>query len=204
MQLTHKVKNGFGHANWRPKPAPFTPNAFMERLEEVFGSTLRIRWSVVQGAWQIEQKVARASFAPLGRNAFRDDVIRAREGYDLVMVVQAGPEMHCPICDTPVQAPKLETAEVTCKACRRAHSDARIMGGWFPLGEVLIEHLKKCDPERVDQRRRVAAESDSAWHLKQLLEASQRREIAAQYGDALRDQMPKAGFPSLTLDAWRH
>jgi hypothetical protein len=198
-----KVKKGFGSANWQPKPAPAFPTAFAQALDAMFAGSLRIRWSVVEGAWHLEQQVGRgAALPPLGANPWRDDWIRANDGFALVMVVQPRPDMHCPVCDATVQAPYLECAEVFCARCRRNGSDARHMAAYFPLGDALLAHLRSISPLLANQRHRVAQEEALLQRRKRWEEEAEQRELAAQLKDAAIEQLPKAGFPSLTPSSW--
>src|SRR5687767_7794014 len=84
-------------------PAPFSPDRFQLRLEEVFGRRFRIRWSLRKGAWHIEQRVGRAALAPLRIAEWDDSLIRARDGYALVMEVRPGTTMPCPFCHGKVE-----------------------------------------------------------------------------------------------------
>lgn len=205
MPLHSKIVKGFGSDEWRPSPQPFTPTAFAERLDEVFGGRLRIRWSFIEGAWHIEERLPRRAVRPpTGLNRYRDDYVRAADGYGLVMRVHPGTKAPCPVCHLDVSLPVMETAEVTCTNCTRKGRDGKFWGAYFPLGECLIDHLRLCSPEGQDQIARVRRESEAGETLKRRAAESQAREGAAQFGDALRDQLPKAGFPSLVPDSWRH
>ncbi|HYE80378.1 MAG TPA: hypothetical protein VEI97_20565 [bacterium] len=185
-------------------PCPYNPRSFQSRMEAVFGDRLRLRWSLRLGAWVIEQKVGRAALRPIRVEEWDDTLIRARDGYALVMVVQPGNRMACPFCHLTIAVPVMETAEARCEYCLSRNVDARFMTSFYPLGEVLIDHLKKIDPERREQRERVLREEAKALSVKELAEAADAREGAAQFKDSLLDQLPKAGFPSLVPDAWRH
>lgn len=200
---TDKVKKGFGSATWQPKPSPAFPTAFADALHQMFGDSLRIRWSLVEGAWHIEQQVGRAAaLPPLGNNPWRDDWIRANDGYSLVMVVQPFPDMACPVCQATVTAPFLESAEILCTRCRRNGSDARHMAAYFPLGPALLDHLRAISPLLGHQKRRVLQEEALAQRRQKWEVDALERERAAQLKDGILDTFPKAGFPSLTPSSW--
>lgn len=188
-----------------PKPALYHPTHFHARMEEVFGGRLRLRWSVRHGCWFIEQKVGRAALKPIRIQEWDDSLIQARDGYALVMVIQPGTRMACPFCHLPIDVPLLETREAVCTHCTSKGRDAKFMTAYYPLGEVLIDHLKSWDPERqpeiLDRIRREEAEALKA--LDREHEAG-HREAGQQLKDGLLDQLPKAGFPSLVPDGWRH
>jgi hypothetical protein len=186
-------------------PQLYSADRFAARLEEVFSDRLRIRWSLRRGAWLIESKVGRGYGAlPIPVAEWDDSLIATRDGYAPVMAVQPGDRMPCPRCGLGTSVPICETKEIKCVPCMARGHDSRWMAAFYPLGEVLIDHLKKIDPLRREQLERVQAEERAAMKAKERESDALARETAHQFGDSLRDQMPKAGFPSLTLDSWRH
>lgn len=126
------------------------PEHFLERLREVFGNRLRIRWSAQRRAWLIEHKLPpeAAPVPPLFFDAARDDHLQAADGYEGVMLIQPGDRMDCEFCHLPLKVPLKEIKEIGCRYCLERGRDARFMVCYWPLDETLIDHLKSIDPER--------------------------------------------------------
>lgn len=93
--------------------------------------------------------------------------------------------MPCPQCNLPLKVPELRFKEVRCEHCIRRGRDGRILAGYFPLGEALLEHLRRTDPLR-GAIERLSQEADK--HNQRLLE-SRAREVANTI-DATRDDYP--------------
>lgn len=180
------------------------PSDFSERLAHVFGGRLRIRWSPFTSTWHLEQHMGRASMAAMRKVPRNDKEICARDGYDLVMEILPRCRFQCRFCYSPLNVTPLEIGEVCCGHCMRRNRDARWAIAWFPLGEILIDHLQRIDPLRADILERIRREEAEAHQVKERTYAAQDREAAAQFKDHLIDQLPKAGFPSLVPDGWRH
>lgn len=180
------------------------PSDFSDRLEHVFGGRLRIRWSPFTSTWHLEQRMGRASMAAMRKVPKNDKEICARDGYDLVMEVLPRMRFQCRFCHYSLPFRPLEIGEIRCDHCMGKNRDARWSAAWFPLGEVLIDHLKRIDPLRADILERVRQEEEEVLLAKERAYASADREAAAQLKDGLLDQIPKAGFPSLVPDGWRH
>lgn len=178
------------------------PESFTKKLESTFHGALRVRWSLKRHCWQIEQRIGRAALAPFRIDEADDSMIRARDGYSLVMSIAEGTNFPCPTCGQDIKLPVREMRDVRCKRCASGKRDESFAGGFFPLDDLFIEHLKMSDPTRFDQLRRVRAETERAEWLQACEHASGQREGAAQYKDALLEQLPKAGFPSLTPHKW--
>lgn len=127
---------------------------------------LRIRWSKGRGEWHIEQKVGRAALPPLRIDEVDDRFIRARDGYQFVCAVRPGTKMPCGVCGLDMQVPVLKFARLTCAYCMKKATDPRTPPkerkifrttvGYFPLGEALLEHLRKTDPYRGGTERQEA------------------------------------------------
>jgi hypothetical protein len=150
------------------------PESFASRLEEVFRGRLRIRWSIKQGEFHVEQRVGRGVFVPYRISEIDDSLIRARDGYAFVLAVRPGTRMPCPHCGLEVKVPVMEFSETKCDYCRMKGRDGRYRAAYFPLGETLIDHLKKIDPER-GATRELAEASD---RQNRAVLASREREIS--------------------------
>lgn len=124
------------------------PDEFTRRLREQSDGELRIRWSNARQEWHIEQRVGRAILEPSPVSAIDDDYIRATEGYVLVMAVRNGDRMPCPDCGLELKVPHLRFAEILCPMCKHQGKDGRHVAGFFPLGDALLQHLRKLDPKR--------------------------------------------------------
>ena len=161
---------------------------------------LRVRWSLKRQTWQVEQQVGVAqALPPIRIDEGRDDLIRARDGYAFVMEVAPGDRVPCPKCGLTVKLPHLETREVPCTYCRGKGRDATVIGGYWPLGDALLQHLRRTNPFRPSSEgeavERMARESDAYNANVQRLE----EEAARQHGedvlfDALIHQIPKVGY----------
>lgn len=113
---------------------------------------MRIRWSQQLGEWHIEQKVSRGLFpgtkpSKKGWDETVDPYVRSRDGYVFIMSVRTGDRMPCPRCNHEVKVPYMETSSITCDYCRLRGHRPHISTVYFPLGDALIGHLKKIDPE---------------------------------------------------------
>lgn len=105
----------------------------------------------------------------------RDDLIQARDGYLGVMEITPGDRMPCPRCHYTLQVPVFETWDMRCPYCRLMGYQTRVVAGYWPLNDRLIEHLQKIDPLRGLQAEQAAA---ADRHNRLLLES--------QTNDALR------------------
>ena len=124
------------------------PESFARRLRDESGGELRIRWSNARGEWHIEQRVGRAIIEPSPVSAMDDDHIRATDGYALVLAVRDGDRMPCPDCGCELPVPHLQFAEIKCDWCKMRGKDGRHIAGHFPLGDALLQHLRRLDPKR--------------------------------------------------------
>lgn len=173
------------------------PRGFRKRLQEHFGDRLRIRWSDREHEWLIEEKVGRAVLPPIRIEEGRDDLIRARDGYALVLAIRPGDRMPCYRCRTDLKVPVFKAAEVICPTCSaRANRRVALKAAYWPLGESLLEYLRKIDP-LTGGHQRLMAEMDRS---NQALEAGRARDDQ-NYGEAVwRDhftqvmQIPSVGY----------
>lgn len=143
-------------------------NADFEReFFKAFDGRFRIRWSDMKQEYHIEQKVRRGLEIEPAKNektgildTYSDEYIRARDGYFYVMAIRAGDKMPCPICGLTVPVPQLHTAESHCEYCKVMGRDGRYIAAYYPLNNVLIEHIKTLDPHTdgpVQSRKRIRA-----------------------------------------------
>lgn len=159
------------------------PTQFVDRLRSTFNDRLRIRWSTTEKCFHIEQKVGRAVVAPIFIDESRDDLIRARDGYHPVMTIQPGDRMPCPECHYQLRVPVMDTADLPCPYCRLKGRTTRVVAGYWPLNDLLIDHLRKIDPLR-GASEELSAEADR--HNRLLLksqEADAYREGEAAFSD---------------------
>lgn len=133
------------------------PTRFVELLRENFGDRLRVRWSQKAQEFQIEQKVGRAVLPPIRIEEGRDDLIRARDGYDYVMSIRAGDRMPCPKCHYKIPVPVRDTHHIACAYCKLKGRQTHVTAGFWPLDDSLIEHLRKIDPLRGAHRELTQA-----------------------------------------------
>lgn len=154
-------------------PVYSVPSGFAARFLAEFPD-YRIRWSLRRAAWQIEQRCGRGALPPFRIAEEDDTLIRARDGYWLVMEIQAGDRMPCKglvdahtnqRCGLTLSVPTRKTAEVVCQACKRKGRDGRQMACYWPLDECLLEYLRLGDPLRGGTSR-LKRLSDQANHAR--------------------------------------
>lgn len=130
------------------------PSQFQRRLLRDFGGRLRMRWSDATQQYQLEEKVGRASM-PAHDKSPDDNKIRATEGYGLVLTVAPGDREGCRQCGATIHLPVFDFAETRCPRC-----GALTRSCYWPLTDMLIEHLRKIDPLR-DGPSRLKDEADT-------------------------------------------
>jgi hypothetical protein len=136
------------------------PEDFVEKLEREFHG-YRIRWSVKNNRWSLEQRVGRGALpGTYPEDKFDDGTIRAAEGYWLILEVSPRPYTKCPECGFHFDLPELKIKEAKCEYCCERGLDARWMLGYFPLGEALLDQLRKTDPKR-DGIQKLGAKIDA-------------------------------------------
>lgn len=150
------------------------PSEFVSRLTKEFGGRLRIRWSNKRGAWMLEQKVGRSVLPKTFIPEDNDELIRARDGYWFFMEIRPGTRMPCPKCGLELQVPIMDTAQVTCDYCRLRGKEGRYAACYFPLGDALIQHIRRLDPTGTHYDE-VIPQLDA--HNQALLEAQERQTI---------------------------
>lgn len=136
------------------------PESFVEKLDREFRGRLRIRWSNSRQEWQIEQKVARGLFpgtkpSKKGWDESSDAYVRHRDGYVHILSVRTGDRMPCPRCSTELKVPYLETHHVRCPMCQMRGFGSYVAALFMPLGDSLIDYLRKIDPENPISERLV-------------------------------------------------
>ncbi len=170
------------------------PSDFVEKLARDFGGRLRVRWSHQRSEYVIEEKVGRAALPPFRFAEIDDNYIRARDGYGFVLAVRPGDRMACPQCHLSIKVPVREFREVACEHCTWKGREARYQVCYWPLGDSLLEHLRKIDPLR-DGPKRMA---DEAAQHNLLREKRRDKEFSNGLHDVLFDeaitQIPKTGY----------
>lgn len=145
----------------------------------------RVRWSLKDAAWQIEQPAGRGALPPFRLDPHDDSLIRAADGFWLVMTTSPGDRMACPtvvtpfprqVCGTILKVPFRRSGEVTCPTCRGAHRDGRIIAGFWPFDGALLDRLRRSDPLR-DGTRRTSSDAD-AFNAALLARAEAKRRDA--------------------------
>lgn len=158
------------------------PDSVTARLRREFDDRLRIRYSRKTHTFHVEGKVSRAiSDMPIPngltkakedklKENFYDDLIRARDGYQILMEVAVGHEFPCPRCGMPLKSPVMKSAEVTCLYCRnlsarlgQSKRNGLVPMSYWPLdSEAFFERLRYLDPLRSWRRtmKQLDAEND--------------------------------------------
>lgn len=166
------------------------PVAFQNRLSRDFGGRLRIRWSDATQQWQLEERVGRAAM-PASPKSPDDNKIRATEGYGLVLTVAPGDREPCKKCGSTIRLPTFDFAETRCSQCGTLTRSC-----YWPLTDILLEHLRKIDPLR-DGPSRLRDEADA--HTRRMAESRQRKttnELEAVTLDHFNEiaQIPTFGY----------
>lgn len=179
----------------------------------------RVRWSLKKGKWQVEQYYGAGALPPIVIDEADDTLVRARDGYWLVMEFSPGDRFPCPgiiekstnqRCGWALKAPMRKGAEVRCPMCRSKGRDGRTVGAYWPFDEFLLEHLRKHNPEtwgvvkvNGQTKTRAAHEADLA-NLRMTAELERQRMDAStlDYTD-LRwlTGIPTAGVTRRQLDS---
>lgn len=157
------------------------PVEFKERFLAEFPD-YRIRWSLKRQRWAIEQRCGRGALPPVSVDPHDDGMIRACDGYWLVMEFQPGDRMPCRArverdqrCGGVMKVPMRKSAEAVCEVCRSKKRDGRQMAAYWPFDECLLEKLRHTDPLRGGIQR-ARADADSA-----------NQRLLAKYDDQLTD-----------------
>lgn len=172
------------------------PTEFTKQLEQTFQGRLRIRWSSKRREFHIEQKVGRMAPAPQRISEADDDMIRARDGYHFVMSIREGDRMPCPECGFEIKVPVMDTADIRCTYCEMTGKQTRVVAGFWPLNERLIEHLRKIDPLRGGQKELA----DAADRYNELLVQAAENQISNDGYAALEERynrlvgIPQTGY----------
>jgi hypothetical protein len=136
------------------------PEEFVEKLQREFPG-YRVRWSLKNCRWQLEMPVGRGALpGTYPEDKFDDGTVRAADGYWLILEVSPRPYTKCPECGFHFDLPELRIKEASCEYCCSRGLDAKWMLGYFPLGEALLNQLRKTDPKR-DGIRKLAARVDA-------------------------------------------
>lgn len=149
----------------------YAPAGFLNELDREFLSTVRIRWSKARDEWHLEERVGRSALPPTRISEVDDDMIRARDGYALIMRVRPGDRMPCSRCNATLRVPIRETKQIRCSRCGN-----RDVAAFYELNSTLLEHLRyshrsRTDPRSIAQRTdRNNANLDSARRRKMINE----------------------------------
>jgi len=175
------------------------PTSFRESLARQFNNRLRVRWSDARHEWQIEQKMRRARLAQKRLTAGtveEDDIVRDRDGYVFVLAVKPGNRMPCPGCGITLGIPELRMKRSTCPRC--GHS---FLAVYYPLGDMLLEHLRYTDPYRDGLDRMVKAQDDADATLREQKLRERRNEGEAIWKDHFNEI---AGIPTFGYTGREH
>lgn len=153
-----------------PGPIYSVGSDFLREFRKEFPE-YRIRWSLKKHCWHIEQRCGRGALSPIHVDAMDDGLIRARDGYWLVMEIQPGDRMACPRCHSTINVPICKFGETRCTYCIVQRRDGRVTAGYMPCNSILLEHLRRTDPLR-GATQRLAKEADVANQKR--LDAAQR------------------------------
>jgi hypothetical protein len=159
------------------------PTQFINDLRRNFGERLRIRWSNARSAWLIEQRVGRRREAGVNISEDSDARVRARDGYWLLLEVRTGDRMPCPDCYSTLKVPVLDTGDVRCAYCHMRGKSGLHRAAYFPLNDILIQHLRRLDPEGTHLDEVVARMDADNEAMMLAMEADAVREGSAAAAD---------------------
>lgn len=137
------------------------PTSFSKRLHDTFDGRLRIRWSFHNREYRIEQKVRRAQL-PRGRvEEHEDQLICLCDGFEYLLSIRDGDRMPCPSCQwMELKVPVRDFQDIRCPYCASKGRQGRVIAGYWPLDDSLIQRLQMLDPDRQHQRAIVQAMDD--------------------------------------------
>lgn len=168
------------------------PTDFARRLDREFNGRLRVRWSNARQEFHVEQRVRRGLVNSPVRDSHDDAGIRLRDGYLYLLSIRPGTKMPCPRCASELAVPEFEIREISCGMCKLQGKEHRVAAGFFPLNDMLIDHLKTLDPER-EASRRLRNQVESRNHT---LQQRQEADVLAMTTDAANDDFIRiAGIP---------
>lgn len=185
------------------------PEYVTEQIQRRFGGRFRLRWSNVENLYLYEQKVRRAlaeGFAPKDYKSARhrkqhfENHVRAAEGYILTMKIAPGTNVECPICGGDIKVPAFKSAQSHCGFCKTSGRQSVFNGGYWPIGDTLLDHLDKMDPDRGGLDRALAAnikadqlaEHEQMWQVTSTADAAYRENFNKLVG------IPQAGLSGST------
>lgn len=187
------------------------PDDFRHRLVTEFPD-YRIRWSLRTYQWQLEQRVGSGALPPHRLDPSDDSLIRAADGYWLIMEFRPGDRFACiglvdkftnQRCGMTLKAPFREGREIVCPHCRKAGRDGRAIAAYWPFDEALLEHLRFGDPLKGGTvKQRVKADNANTAML---AEAERKKVDAATSIDAVDHRwltgIPAAGHSRRRIDS---
>lgn len=195
-------------------PQPAWPTRLAERIEALWGDRLRLRWSLREGMWHVEQKLEKGArqlwpsmvMYQKWEHLINDDFVRRRDGFTFVLRISPRSFHDCPACGKGMEVPPHHVGVLECLGCKEKGKMVRTLAGYWDLGgDAILDELRKMDPNGIYQKTRsVEQRVDDANYAKEYwAERTSRNEGRAILMDAYMDAFPKAGFSSLTTQEWR-
>lgn len=185
------------------------PESFEEKLDREFRRRLRIRWSYERNEWHIEQQIRRGLFpgtkpSKRGWDETHDAYIRHRDGMIHVLSVRTGTLMNCPRCNCELKVPYMVTHLVTCPMCKLRGKQSHYAVVFFPLGDSLIDYLKKIDPENPLSERLADDLDRQNEALAEVMERDALREGTAAMSDRYNRivGIPQTGWTRNSTKFW--
>ncbi len=178
------------------------PQTFLDDLDVEFQGRLRARFSGMQQAVIIEQKVGRNILPSLKRDRYTNERRQSlAEGYMPIMTVSVSEKVRCPECNYWLEVPNRETKQIRCFSCKLKGRTSLIIAGYFPLNSFLINHLKEIDPVR-NMDKDMTQELDRQNERKAELMQRQLSNDAESYASDNLNQLmgiPTFGYTSKKL-----
>ena len=173
-----------------PGGAYTVPDAWRRRFLREFPD-YRVRWSLQEGCWHLEQWYGRGALPSTHIDPHNDANIRAYDGYWLVMKIQPGTRMACPgiiskhprqVCGNTITVPTRHLGEAVCANCRTHGRDGRVVACFWPFDETLLDELRRTNPlTRGIIKRDGKVQTRAAWEADR---ANTARERAAHNREA--------------------
>lgn len=118
------------------------------------------------------------------------------------MSISQGDRMCCPECKwRELRVPVREFADIRCDFCASLGKQGRVVAGYFPLDDSLIDHLKKIDPDG-NHSRNITKEIDQRNQAREMSNERDMSNIVESAGNDHYDQLvgiPHFGYSQAKL-----
>ena len=187
----------------------YIPEHVEEAIASRFGGRFRLRWSDVNHVYFYEQRVRRGlaeGFAPIKvkdekhRKLTWENQKRAADGYILTMQIAPGTTVFCNHCGGKISVPAFKWAQSYCAFCKMAGRHSVFNGGYWPIGDTLLDELDRLDPDRGGLDRTMYEHDASVKEQEFQAEYNFTAPADAAYREEFRKLVgiPQTGFSGAT------